>query len=131
MKRDLKILLVEDDKDFRTQVAKLLSVYCRVDCVGSIAEARKAIQTKPYDVAILDKGLPDGNGLEFIPELKRENPRIAVIVLTGDSRYNELEKWLSRGAHDYVIKTENIEPELLLKIPTVLERIAKDQKLRN
>ena len=80
MKSDFKILLVEDMESFRGAVVQMLGVYNDVDEAGSVAEARKKLQSGAYDVVLLDKGLPDGDGKSLISEIKAFCPNTVVIV---------------------------------------------------
>jgi len=120
----LEILLIEDDPDFREQVGKLLGVYNDISQASSLAEARALLQSKPkrFDVVLLDKNLPDGDGLSIIPEIKSLSQQTVVIVLTGDNNFNLVQKCLEAGASDYLYKSENIVPDLLVRIPMALSR---------
>ena len=131
MKSDLKILLVEDSDSFRESVKQILGVYCDVDEAANLASARESLKKSNYDVIILDKGLPDGTGTQLIPEIKSEHPNSVVIVLTTDSDWNNVKKCLANGADDYVVKSENVVPDLLVRIPFVVERAADSRRLRS
>ena len=122
IKHDLDILLVEDEADFRDQVVKLLGVYNDIAEAGSLEEARSLLQQKRFDVVLLDKKLPDGDGLTLIPEITLKSPQTVVIVLTGDNNLNLVQKCLDAGASDYLFKSENPVPDLLVRIPMALSR---------
>jgi two-component system response regulator AtoC len=122
----LEILLIEDDSDFRDQVGKLLGVYNDISQASSLADAKRLLQakTKRFDVVLLDKNLPDGDGLSIIPDIKALSQQTVVIVLTGDSNFNLVQKCLEAGASDYLYKSENIVPDLLVRIPMAMGRAA-------
>ena len=122
MDRGLKILIIEDDAMFRGQVAQLLGVYNDIHEAGTLAEAKAKLERNSYNVVLLDKTLPDGNGADLIPEIKRESPATVVIVLTGDSDMNAVPKCLDAGAQDYIRKSENVVSELLIRIPLAISR---------
>jgi DNA-binding NtrC family response regulator len=131
MKSDLNILLVEDSESFRESVRQILGVYCDVDEAADLKSAQEALSQKTYDVVILDKGLPDGNGIQLIPSIKGDHPNTVVIVLTSDSEYSGVKKCLAIGADDYVVKSENVVSDLLVRIPFVVERAADARRLRS
>ncbi len=129
MKSNFRILLVEDMDSFRGAVSQLLGVYNDVDEAPDLATARKALQTNSYDVVILDKGLPDGDGISLISEIKDVCPNAVVIVLTSDSDFSAVKHCIARGADDYVVKSENIIPDLLVRIPVVVSKAASAKRL--
>ncbi len=131
MKSGYKILLVEDMDSFRGAVIQLLGVYNDVHGVADLASARRALQSENYDVVILDKGLPDGSGISLIGEIKGENPNAVVIVLTSDSDFSSVKHCIALGADDYVIKSENIVPDLLVRIPVAVSKAASNKRLAN
>ena len=131
MKSNFKILLVEDMESFRGAVSQLLGVYNDVDEAQDLASARAAILKSAYDVVILDKGLPDGDGIDLISEIKDSNPNTVVIVLTSDSDFSSVKHCIARGADDYVIKSENIVPDLLVRIPVAVSKAASSRRLEN
>lgn len=129
MKSNLKILLVEDSEAFRGAVSQMLGVYNDVEEAGSLKEAREALHKSAFDVVILDKGLPDGDGISLISEIKESNPNCVVIVLTSDSDFSSVKHCIARGADDYVIKSENIIPDLLVRIPVAVSKAASQRRL--
>ena len=131
MKSEFRILLVEDSKAFREAVAQLLGVYNDVDEAGDLASAKSALQKATYDVVILDKGLPDGDGIELISEIKATSPNTVVIILTTDSDFTSVKHCIARGADDYVIKSENCIPDLLIRIPVAVSKSASKRRLDN
>jgi DNA-binding NtrC family response regulator len=128
-KASFRILLVEDSPSFRDAVTLLVGVYNDIDAVATIAEARGALEKNPYDVVILDRFLPDGDGLDLIAEIKRENRNTAVIIVTSDSDFNTVKRSIGAGADDYVVKTDNVAADLLIRIPFAVARLATDRKL--
>ena len=129
MKSSFKILLVEDSNSFRGAVKQLLGVFNEVDEADSIAAARAALQSQTYDVVILDKGLPDGDGLSLVGEIKDIAPNIVVIILTSDSDFGSVKQCIVRGADDYVVKSPNVVPDLLVRIPVALSKAATTRRL--
>lgn len=129
MKSNFKILLVEDSEAFRKTVGELLGVYNDVDHADSIESAKTLLLKNTYDVVVLDKGLPDGDGLNLISEIKNINSNTVVIMLTADTDFSSVKHCIARGADDYVIKTENIIPDLLVRIPVAVSKAASNRRL--
>jgi DNA-binding NarL/FixJ family response regulator len=81
----VRIMLVEDHLAFRQALASLLSHEPDLEVVaqaGSLAQAREMLDSR-LDVAVVDLGLPDGDGSALIGELRRRNPGISVLVLSA------------------------------------------------
>ena len=94
-------MLVEDHLSFRQALAFLLSHEPDLEVVaqaGSLAQAREALVDRRLDVAVLDLGLPDGDGRELIGELRRTNPGISVVVLSAAIEPGHLDDVLRAGA---------------------------------
>ena len=127
MQEGLKILLIEDDVKFTASVVELVGVYNDVTAVNSMAAAREALASQTFNVVLLDLTLPDGHGLPLIREIKSDSCTTVVLVLTGDDQHNTLKKCLEAGADDYVVKSNRIVPDLLVRIPVAVSRGAKDR----
>ena len=93
-------MLVEDHIAFRQSLALLLSREPDLEVVaqaGSLAEARELLNSR-LDVAVLDLGLPDGDGRDLIGELRRSNAGISILVLSVMLGPEHLEEGLKAGA---------------------------------
>src|SRR5829696_5682023 len=89
-----RVMLVDDQVDFRHLMSALLDREPDLEVVaqaGSLAEARSHAAAVSFDVAVLDLGLPDGNGADLISELGRASPGAAVLVLSGSLHPTNLE----------------------------------------
>jgi len=75
----------------------------------SLADARKAIQTRRFDAVLLDLNLPDGNGLDWIRSLREENPDIAVIVITGQGDIPTAVEAMRLGADNFLVKPVDMD----------------------
>lgn len=131
MKQIFRILLVEDMESFRGAVSQLLSVYNDVTEADSLGAARAILSKETFDAVILDKGLPDGDGSELLAEIKSGHPNTVVIILTSDSDFSSVKHCIAKGADDYVVKTENIVPDLLVRIPVAVSKAASTRRLAN
>lgn len=111
----LRLLVVEDDPAIRAMLQSTLVVEgFEVRTAVSVSEARALLRHAAPDVVLLDLGLPDGDGLDLLRELRREQ---AIPVLVVSARHQETEKvkLLDAGADDYLTKPFSVG-ELLARI---------------
>ena len=111
-----RILLVEDHTSLRQALALLLAEepgFTVVGQAGSLAEARGLLEG--VDLAILDPGLPDGDGIALVSELREANPRrgdspgCAVLVLTASLERQLFVRAVEAGAAGFLHKTAGVE----------------------
>jgi DNA-binding NtrC family response regulator len=126
-----RILLVDDEERFRTTLAKRLGEReLDVATVGSGMEAIQEIQRKLYDVIILDIKMPGLSGIEALAEIKKLDPGIEIILLTGHGSMDTAIDGMRKGAYDYLLKPCDIDL-LVEKILGAYEIKAKrDERLR-
>lgn len=118
----MRLLLVEDEEQLRELVQRSLSRSgFAVDAVGEIADAQAALASSRYDVIILDLGLPDGDGLTLLRELRGRRDATPVLVLTARDGVDDRVEGLNSGADDYLLKPFAM-PELLARIKALLRR---------
>ena len=101
----MALLLIEDDASVRDLVTTVLSrAGFSVDVAADAAAGHKLATADKYDVIILDVGLPDGDGLELLQQLRREGSAAHVLILTSYTDPEDRIKGLDAGADDYVSK---------------------------
>jgi two-component system copper resistance phosphate regulon response regulator CusR len=105
----MRILLVEDDADLAEVVALgLRNASYAVDVAGTRADAEALLRTTDYDVACLDLGLPDGDGLDLLRRLAGRDPALRrprrSLVLTARDAVGDRVAGLDAGADDYLVK---------------------------
>jgi DNA-binding response OmpR family regulator len=116
-----KILLVDDDVDQNLMVATYLADNNHVvDVATTAAEGKHLLSISEYDVVILDRALPDGEGAE-ICRWYRAKGTAPVLMLTGKDKISEREEGLDAGADDYLIKPFDVR-ELSARIRALLRR---------
>lgn len=116
-----RIIIVDDDELLCETLIDLLQRRNHtVASVHTIADARKACVSEPFDVIFLDVRLPDGDGLAIIPELKKATFGPEVIIMTGQGDPNGVEIAIKNGAWCYLEKS-SITRELLLPLTRVLQ----------
>ena len=119
----MKILLVEDYAPMRDMIADhLIECGFAVEAVGTGEVALAAARTIAYDAAILDLGLPDIDGMEFLKQL-RSSPGsgLPVLILTARDGVENQVRGLNTGADDYLTKPANLS-ELEARLRAVLRR---------
>lgn len=118
----MRILLVEDTP----RLVELVSAGLRgggfaVDSFSTVADASAAVQSVSYQAVILDLGLPDGDGLDFLKTLRGGGNPVPVLVLTARDGVEDRVRGLNGGADDYVLKPFAME-ELLARVRALLRR---------
>ncbi len=97
----IRVMLVEDKTEFRQLMEILLSRQPDLEVVaqaGSLTETRELANSVSFDVAVLDLGLPDGDGGDLISELRAANPGAAVLILSASLDPTNIEKATQAGA---------------------------------
>ena len=108
----IRVMHVEDHADFRDLMRILLGGQSDIELVaqaGSLVEARAKAARSEIDVAVLDLGLPDGNGLDLIPDLRQSNPDIAVLILSANLDPAGPERAPGAGADEILDKLAPVE----------------------
>jgi len=114
MSANPRILLVDDEPRFVESLENILSHYgyiCQKALTGT--EAVELLKNHPFDLALLDVGLPDMSGCEIAGYIKKFHARTAVIMLTGIRMVETAVEAMKQGAYDFLTKPLN--HELLLK----------------
>lgn len=120
----MRILLVEDEAEMARALASALKRYDMVvDHVPTFAEAEEAISADVHAAVLLDRQLPDGDGLALIPKLRARADGVPIIVLTARGELADRIAGLDSGADDYLSKPFAVE-ELLARLRAVLRRPA-------
>jgi two-component system KDP operon response regulator KdpE len=115
----LRLLVVEDDRAIRAMMQSSLAVEgFAVQTAVSLSEARALLAHRPPDVVVLDLGLPDGDGLELVQQIRKQH---SLPILIVSARHQEAEKirLLDAGADDYLTKPFAVG-ELLARIRVAL-----------
>lgn len=119
----MKILVVEDHHELRELlVSHLQQAGFAVDAVATGGQALTAVRLHRYDVALLDLGLPDIDGMQVLREIAaRPGPRLPCIALTARDALESRVAGLNAGADDYVLKPFDMS-ELGARLRAVLRR---------
>lgn len=121
-----RVLVVDDDAAIRTVVKEALRrAGHSVETVASVAELRRAVAAFSPDVLITDVMLPDGDGLDLVPELLEDHPGLPIIVLSARNTLATAVRATEQGAFDYLPKPFDLE-ELSRAVSSALAGRAAD-----
>lgn len=118
----MKILLVEDEIEFAATLRGALErELFVVDHVDRLELAQEAVLTASYDLVLLDRTLPDGDGISLIPHLRTGHPGLPIIVLSARGDLHDRVAGLDQGADDYLRKPFALD-EMFARIRAVKRR---------
>lgn len=117
MSTPIRVLAVDDEERFVTTLARLLSLkHMTVTTAFSGEEALELFKPGSFDVALVDVKMPGISGVDLLTELKKRDPEIEVIILTGHASVDIAAEIMSRGGSDYLLKpcpTGEVEAKIL------------------
>jgi two-component system, OmpR family, response regulator QseB len=118
----MRLLLVEDDPMIGDAIrAGLKREGFTVDWVKSAAAGRDALATEPYELALLDLGLPGGDGLTLLKALRGSGSDTPVLIITARDAVADRVAGLDAGGDDYLVKPFDLD-ELAARIRALLRR---------
>ncbi len=118
----MRILLAEDEIALCDQIKRVLGLEGRVvDVVHDGEEAAFLGATEPYDMVILDIGLPKRDGISILKDWRRQNVSVPVLLLTARDGWSDRVDGLDAGADDYLTKPFHM-PELSARVRAMLRR---------
>lgn len=118
----MRILLVEDDAMIRrAMVAALKDHGLTVDALGDGAQVLSAVLAQPYDLLILDLGLPKMDGLDVLAQIRAAKVDLPILIVTARDDIKSRIGGLDGGADDYVVKPFDMQ-ELLARIRALVRR---------
>ena len=121
------ILMVEDDSTIAFAVKYAVEQEgFNLDIAENLENARKIVNSKEYDLILLDVMLPDGNGYEFLKQLREHDEDTPVISLTACDEEVNIVMGLDIGGDDYITKPFRVR-ELISRINAILRRKGKSQ----
>ncbi len=118
----MRILLIEDENHLREQITQQLQQQnLTIDAAADGEEGLFLGTEYPYDVAIIDLGLPKLSGIEVIEKLRKAGKEFPILILTARGRWQDKVEGLESGADDYLVKPFHIE-ELSARINALARR---------
>ncbi|MCD4797207.1 MAG: sigma-54 dependent transcriptional regulator [Candidatus Cloacimonetes bacterium] len=125
--KKLKVLILDDEKGIREEIKDFLSLYnYLVDCAETPSRAFEILKSKLIDIMILDIKLPEMDGLEVLKKVKKIQPDLEVIMITGHADMNSVLESMRSGAFDFLMKPLNVEI-----IRQTIERTSRFIELNN
>ena len=118
----MDLLIVDDEASLRDMLTIVFEEEgWIVESAASVGEARAAVQKKEPDVVLCDLMLPDGSGIDYLRDVKAQNPSIAFIMITAYTSTKSAVEALKAGAVDYIAKPFDVD-ELKLIVRKASER---------
>jgi len=118
----MRVLVVEDDKNLREQLTGALTdAGYTVDAADNGEDGQFLGETEPYDLVILDLGLPKVDGLSVLKAWRKEGRSMPVLILSARDRWSEKVEGLDLGANDYVTEPFHMG-ELLARVRANVRR---------
>ncbi|MFQ5576516.1 MAG: response regulator transcription factor [Anaerolineae bacterium] len=124
------ILIVDDEPNLRHTLALILEqTGYTVATAKNTAAAGWLLQENSYDLIFLDLQMPDGNGIDFLPNIRQLHPQTPVLILTAHATLESATEAVRQGARDYLFKP--IDPEhILARVREVLAEQQQPQRQR-
>ncbi|KFE69972.1 sigma-54-dependent transcriptional regulator [Hyalangium minutum] len=124
------LLLVDDDRTFSSLASSVLSQEgFLVRTARSLHETRAALAREAPDLVILDRRLPDGDGLSFLPELRAQMPGTVVLMVTAHGDIASAVEAIKAGARDYLAKPVELD-DLVLRARRAAQDVQLQERLR-
>ncbi len=123
-----KILLIEDDPFLSEMyIDKFVQSGFQIKVATDGKEGINKVKSSRPDLILLDVVLPKMDGFEILRELKKDSKleKIPVILLTNLGQKNEIEKGMSLGAEEYIIKAHFTPTAVVVKVKEVLDKLDK------
>ena len=130
----MRLLYVEDnpvDVDLVRRALRDRLSHWQVQVADDLAQARLRIASEaPFDLLLIDLGLPDGSGLDLVRELREQALPVALVALTGQGDQDLAVAALKAGANDYLVKTASYGDRLPTTLLAAVQRFAAQQSLQ-
>ncbi|MFO0109695.1 MAG: response regulator [Alphaproteobacteria bacterium] len=109
----ISVLIVEDNRVHRMCASQSLANYTQAKIQRhhalTVAEARDQFNILNPNIVLLDINLPDGNGLELLPELLKIRPKCFIVMMTGSTSEEDFKRSKALGARGYILKPFNMQ----------------------
>jgi two-component system, OmpR family, response regulator len=119
----MNLLIVEDNKELATELKEFLSnsgYVCKI--VRTCEDALEEVNSNDYDIMLLDLGLPDGSGFDVLKSIRKNQSKMAVIVITARGELDDKINGLQLGADDYLTKPFDLS-ELQARLFAIVRRL--------
>lgn len=122
-----QVIILEDHPVLREELAEYLGSHGhRSEVAGSVAEFMRLFRPQEHKVAVIDLGLPDGDGLDLILRMRRDGMRLGIIILTARSSDKDRVNGLVGGADYFLSKTASLS-----ELEATIEALARRMELQD
>ncbi len=119
---DGTVIVADDDRTIRTVLTQALTrAGCKVRSTGSVSTLWRWVEEGEGDVVVSDVMMPDGNGLDLLPQIHKKRPNLPVIIISAQNTVMTAIKASEHGAYDYLPKPFDLK-ELLSKVSRALSQ---------
>ncbi len=125
-----KILIIDDEEKLRGLLARIIKAE-NFDVLeaGDLKSGLKKVEQNDLDVVLCDVKLPDGSGVDFVPQLKKADPLVEVILLTAYGNIADGVQAMKNGAFDYIVKGDDND-KIIPLLYKALEKVQLQKKVR-
>ena len=124
-----KVLIIDDEEKLRSLLARLIKLEgFSVIEASTLKQASKTVAREEPDVILCDVKLPDGNGIDFIKEIKSKYPIIEIILLTAYGNIPDGIQAMKNGAFDYIVKG-NDNDKIIPLLNKAIEKVELKKKV--
>ncbi len=125
-----KILIIDDEEKLRGLLARIIKAE-NFDVLeaGDLKSGLKKLEQNAIDVVLCDVKLPDGSGVDFVPQLKKADPLVEVILLTAYGNIADGVQAMKNGAFDYIVKGDDND-KIIPLLYKALEKVALHKKVQ-
>jgi DNA-binding NtrC family response regulator len=125
--KGMKILLIDDDEWIRDSLSLFFELEpCAFRALETAEQGLKELESKDYDIIILDYRLPGMNGLEFLKRIQGTHPKVIKILITAYGSKEIFSQAIELGVHDFIDK-----PFSTKAIEDSLSRLTKEREEKN
>lgn len=125
-----KILIIDDEEKLRSLLARLLKLegYAIIEA-ANLKAAHKIVDAEEPDIVLCDVKLPDGNGVDFVSEVRTKHPQLEVVLLTAFGNIPDGIQAMKNGAFDYITKGDDND-KLIPLLSKTMEKIQLHKRVQ-
>ncbi|MGB0178021.1 MAG: sigma-54-dependent transcriptional regulator [Owenweeksia sp.] len=129
MARKGKLLIIDDEEKLRKLLFRIISLEgYEVEEAGTLNEGRKKLEQNQYHLVLCDVKLPDGNGVDFVPEFKSKYPITEIVLLTAYGTIKDGVQAMRDGAFDYLTKGDDND-KIIPLVEKAMDKARQAEKL--
>ncbi len=126
-----KLLIIDDEEKLRQLLKRIISLEgFDVAEAGTLKEGKKFLEKETVDIILCDVKLPDGNGIDFIKEVKPKYPAVEIILLTAYGNIRDGVQAMKNGAFDYITKGDDND-KIIPLLYRAMEKVQLSKKVEH